>query len=558
MASPCWERFYPPGISADFVPARETLGAFFIELVGRHGDRIAIDFNDHPISYRRLGALSARLADGLKQRGIGPGATVALYLPNSPVHPAFFFAVLLTGARVTHLSPLDARRELAFKCRDSEVRLLVTLDEPPFRDMALRLLGEGAASRLVLCDEATVFTDRSALMETVLADRSARSAHVEYVHDLLANTKDTLVAVPVAVDDAALLQYTGGTTGEPKAAVLTHGNLTAATRIYQAWFSNDINSGPHAIVLAVLPLFHIMALVSILLRRFADGARLVLLRRFEVTKVLTLISQKRITGFAGVPTMWIAIANHPGIENHDLSSLQRISSGGAPLTVETHERIRSLTGHGLRGGWGMTETCAAGTNLPVDMPAGKEGSVGLPLPGLLIDIVDPAQPQRVLRRGDIGEIRISGPNICASYWRRPEETTASRCGGALLTGDLARMDEDGFIYIVGRKTDLIVSSGYNVYPLAIENALLEHPAIAEAVVIGVKDAYRGEAAKAFVVLHPGQEPFALDDLRLFLGERLGRHEMPQALEFRSDLPKTSVGKYSRKMLRDEDAANRME
>ncbi|OQW49644.1 AMP-binding protein [Candidatus Raskinella chloraquaticus] len=553
MASPCWERFYPPGITADFVPARETLSAFFIELVERHGDQIAIDFNDHQISYRQLGALAARLADGLKQRGIGPGDTVALYLPNSPFHPAFFFAVLLAGARVTHLSPLDAVRELAFKCRDSEARLLVALDEPPFADMALRLLGEGAVARLVLCDEAIAFSEQS----TPTA-RSVGPANVECACDLMANTADTLVAAPVAADDVAVLQYTGGTTGEPKAAMLTHGNLTSATRIYQAWFSNDINSGPHAVVLAVLPLFHIMALVSILLRRFADGARLVLLRRFEVTKVLTLISRKRITGFAGVPTMWIAIANHPGVENHDLSSLQRISSGGAPLAVETHERIRSLTGHALRGGWGMTETCAAGTNLPVNMPPGKEGSVGLPLPGIMIDIVDPDQPQRTLAPGDIGEIRISGPNICTSYWRRPAETKASRRGDALLTGDLARMDEDGFIYIVERKKDLIVSSGYNVYPLAIENALLEHPAIAEAVVIGVKDAYRGEAAKAFVVLHPGKAPFSLDELRLFLSDRLGRHEMPQALVFRSDLPKTSVGKYSRKMLRDQDAANGME
>lgn len=206
----------------------------------------------------------------------------------------------------------------------------------------------------------------------------------------------------------------------------------------------------------------------------------------------------------------------------------------------------------------MTETCAAGTNLPIDMPPGKEGSVGLPLPGIMIDIVDPDQPQRRLAPGDIGEIRISGPNICTSYWRRPEETMGSRCGDALLTGDLARMDEDGFVYIVERKKDMIVSSGYNVYPLAIENALLEHPAIAEAMVIGVKDAYRGEAAKAFVVLHPGQAPFSLDELRLFLSDRLGRHEMPQALVFRSDLPKTSVGKYSRKMLRDEDAANGVE
>ena len=550
MAEPVWQRFYPAGTRADFVPPQERLSEMFIGLVNRHASRIAIDYRDREISYREVGRMAARVSSALRKRGIGPGDTVALYLPNSPFHPVFFFGILLAGARVTHLSPLDAYRELVHKCADSEARLLVTLAAPPLRDTAIRLHTEGAVAGVILCDEDEAFGP--------LPDAPPMPALPVLPEGIMTfpaftqGASDLLHAEPGALDDIALLQYTGGTTGRPKAAIHTHASLSAAVNSYLHWFAGDPNSGPEAVVLVVLPLFHIMALVAILIRRLKDGAKLVIHQRFDVEKVLSDIEKKRISGFSGVPTMWIAIANHPGIENRDFSSLQRIGSGGAPLPVEIYNRILEITGHGLRGGWGMTETGATGSNVPIHLPEGKEGTVGLPLPGVTMDIVSLDDPDEVLPAGETGEMRIKASNVVKGYWNRPEESETAFRNGFFLTGDIGRMDADGFIYLVDRKKDLIISGGFNVYPQSIEDAVIQHPAVAEVLVIGVPDAYRGEAAKAFVVLKRGAAEFTLDELRAFLDDRLGRHEMPRLLTFRTELPKTSVGKYSRKLLREQE------
>lgn len=549
MAEPAWQRFYPAGVRADYVPPQMRLSEMFIALVARFADRIALDYRDAQMSYRALGREAARVADALRRRGIGKGDTVALYLPNTPFHPVFFFGILLAGARVTHLSPLDAFRELSQKCEDSGARLLVSLAAMPFRDIAMRLQAEGCVPAVILCDEDAAFGSLPGIPPAPLPPLPAG-----IVTDaaFLDGASEILSAEPGDIHEIALLQYTGGTTGRPKAAIHTHASLSAAVNSYLEWFRADPNSGPEAVVMLVLPLFHIMALVAILLRRLCDGARLVIHQRFDVERVLSDIETKRVTGFSGVPTMWIAIANHPGVESRDFSSLQRIGSGGAPLPVEIYNRILALTGHGLRGGWGMTETGAAGSNVPIVLPAGKEGTIGIALPGIILDIVSLDDPDRVLPPDETGEMRIRGRNVVQGYWNRPEENDAAFRNGAFLTGDIGRMDADGFIYLVDRKKDLIISGGFNVYPQAIEDAVIQHPAVAEVLVIGVPDPYLGEAAKAFVVLKRGAAEFTLEALKAFLTDRLGRHEMPRILAFRAELPKTSVGKYSRKLLRDQE------
>lgn len=554
MPDPVWQRFYPEGVRADFTPPRQRLPEMFVALVERHGERIAIDYRDHLISYRELGRRAARVAAALCHHGIGKGDTVALYLPNSAFHPIYFFGILLAGARVTHLSPLDAFRELREKCADSGARLLVSLAAQPFRDVALRLQAEGAVPSVVLCDEDADFGAIKGASPPLpmAAWPEGVTPHAAFTEGM----SDALVAAAGDVAEIALLQYTGGTTGRPKAAVHTHASLSAATNSYLHWFAGDPNARPEAVVLAVLPLFHIMALVAILLRRLNEGARLVIHQRFDVEAVLEAIERKRISGFSGVPTMWIAIANHPGVEERDFSSLERIGSGGAPLPVEIYNRILTITGHGLRGGWGMTETGAAGSNVPITLPPGKDGTIGLPLPGIVIDIVALDDPDRVLPAGEIGEIRIRAPNVVREYWQRPEETEAAFRNGFFLTGDIGRMDADGFLYLVDRKKDLIISGGFNVYPQAIEDAIIQHPSVAEVLVIGVPDDYRVEAAKAFIVLRRGATPFTLEELRAFLADRLGRHEMPRLMAFRDTLPRTPVGKYSRKLLRDQELAGK--
>jgi long-chain acyl-CoA synthetase len=269
------------------------------------------------------------------------------------------------------------------------------------------------------------------------------------------------------------------------------------------------------------------------------------------------IEVKRATVMLGVPTMWIALAAIPGIEKRDFSSLRYCGSGGAALPIEVGERIRRLTGHRLRGGWGMTETSPAGTNLPPRGPD-KPGSCGVPLPGVLLEIVALDDPRRVLGPGEKGELRVKGPNVMKGYWRKPEETEAAFVDGFFLTGDIGMMDEDGYFTIVDRKKDMIISGGFNVYPRVIEEALYEHPDVEEAIVIGVPDAYRGEAAKAFLKLRAGAEPFTLEAARDFLADKIGKHELPAALEFRDALPRTAVGKLSKKELVAEERRKHQE
>jgi long-chain acyl-CoA synthetase len=336
--------------------------------------------------------------------------------------------------------------------------------------------------------------------------------------------------------------------------MLTHSNLTASVASYDAWYDAlypDAKGVER--VLCVLPLFHIYALSAVFLLAIRRRCEIVLHMRVDATRVLEDIVRLKITSFPGVPTMWIAIANHPDLMTYDLRAMSRCSSGGAPLPVEVGHRLEALTGHRLAGGWGMTETAPAGTNLlPFGVP--KPGSIGLPLPGIELRVVALDDPLRVLGAGETGELAIRGKNDTAGYRNRPEATDAAFAEGWFLTGDIGYMAPDGYFYIHDRKTDMILSGGFNVYPQVIEQAIYEHPGVAECTVIGIADAYRGEAAKAFVVLKPGAEAFTLEALNGFLAERLGPQERPAALEFRESLPKTSVGKLSRKELRDEERA----
>ena len=273
--------------------------------------------------------------------------------------------------------------------------------------------------------------------------------------------------------------------------------------------------------------------------------------RFDPDQAFDDIETHKITYFPAVPTIWIAMAAHPGMETRDISSLTNAGSGGAPLPVEVGRRFESKAGLPLLGGWGMTETGAAGTSIPASHAWEKRASIGIPLPGVALEIVDVDDPTRVLPVGETGEMRIKSPAVMTHYHDNPEETARSFVDGWFLTGDIGRFDEDGFLYLVDRKKDLILSGGYNVYPQAIEQAIHAHPDVAEVMVIGVPDDYRGESARAYVVLKPGAAEFDLATLRAFLDDRLGRHEMPQGLEFTTSLPRTPVGKYSRKMLRDQ-------
>lgn len=543
-----WERSYPAGVRWDAPIEQGDIPALLDRAVQRYGDRTAIDYRDRLIGYRELGEFTHRFARGLRRLGIGAGDTVALYLPNTPFHPIAFFGALRTGARITHLSPLDAERTLVHKLTDSGARTLVTANFPGLVPMARKLIAAGHADRVIVGDEAMWGAPPFA------AEPVDESAPILNFEGLLNGAAEGIDFPKPGADDIALIQYTGGTTGLPKGAMLTHGNIRSMVSMVNAWHGPQRHIEPGERVLAVLPLFHIYGIGVVMMRALDIGAHVVLRTRFETEAIVRDIEEKRINIFAGVPTMWIALANFPGIEQRDLSSLKFCGSGGAPLAVDVAQRVERIVKIPMHIGWGMTETSPAGTNQPLS--GSRPGSIGMPMPGIVMDVVALDDPRRVLKAGEIGELRIKGPNVFKGYWNKPEETEKCFVDGFFLTGDVGYMDEDGYFFIVDRKKDMIISGGFNVYPSFIESAIYEHPAVEEVIVIGIPDAYRGEAAKAFVKLRQGAAPLSLESLREFLADKLGRHELPAELEIRDTLPRTPVGKLSKKELIEEEKQKR--
>lgn len=542
-----WYKWYAEGVDPQFAPVPQTVNARLANSFATWPDVVMIEYYGKEYTYAQMHGLISQAARALKAAGIEKGDRVALHLPNCPWHPIFFFGALWHGAVITHLSPLDAEQEIAHKLKDSGAKLVISLTTPEFAGRFPRLLADGTCPALYLCPDPVSGQGRDC---PVIA-----GAHP--VSDLLDGHSNTpMDAVDLTPEDLALLQYTGGTTGVPKAAKLTHSNLSAASQMYSEMGRGETSQQPGKPALLYSPLFHIMGLSSGMIKRVSEGGTMCLRLRFDAASAIDEIEKKGIVSLGGVPTTWIAILALPNIDKRNLSSLEYVASGGAPLPVEVYNRVRQLTGHKLRGGWGMTETSPAGTTVPRGMPDNKLGTIGIPLPGLDMMIVDVDDCEKVLGPNQSGEMVIKGPNVTAGYWNRSDADNAA-CytkDGYFLTGDIGYMDDDGWFYIVDRKKDLILSGGFNVYPLTIENAIHQHPAVLEAMVIGVPDAYRGESAKAFVMLNPGAEKFTLEELQDFLADKLGRHEIPRHLEFREELPRTAVGKASRKMLKEQELA----
>jgi long-chain acyl-CoA synthetase len=537
------EQFYPKGIRWDDPIERGTLPDLLSKAAGQFGARPVIEFRDRAISCTDLEALADVAGAAFLRAGVGQDTTVALFLGNSPDHPVNFFGALKAGARIAHLSPLDGERALSHKLSDSGARILVTSDLATLLPTALKFLEKGLVDRLIVCED-----DHWGAVGNVHTPIPENPAIVTFAK-FTEGAPMPAQWPEVSPDDVAVLQYTGGTTGLPKGAMLSHGNLTSAVSIYQVW-GKTARQERNAVerVICVLPLFHIYALTLVLLSSIRNGDVISLHQRFDVEAVMRDIEVKRATIFPGVPTMWIAIASLPDLDKRDMSSLVIAGSGGAPLPVEVAKVFERKTNMKLKSGWGMTETCSPGTAHPKEGPQ-KPGSIGLMLPGIEMDVVALDDPKKVLGPGETGEIRVKGPNVTRGYWNRPTETADAFVGDRFLTGDIGYMDTDGYFYLVDRKKDMIISGGFNVYPQMIEQAIYEHPAVQEVIVIGIPDGYRGEAAKAFIKLRSGANAFSLDELKAFLTGKLGRHEIPAALEFADELPRTPVGKLSRHELR---------
>ncbi|WP_019832373.1 AMP-binding protein [Sphingomonas sp. PR090111-T3T-6A] len=534
VPKPLWQRHFPD--VADWGAPLEitTVPELLAQGVSMGRDKPVLDFRGAKMSYGELADDVERLASGLAQAGVERGMPVALLLPNTPYHPIAFFAVTRLGARVVHLSPLDARREIEHKLKASGARWLITTNLPDLLPKAMGQLDAGLLDHLLVGDDARWGAGQVSPLPI---------GQYSGTRDLAELFSDTPLAVPMpAVEDIALLQFTGGTTGAPKIAMLSHGNLTASVSIYRLWRAFGELPVPGAEkAVAVLPLFHIFALTTILLRSLRDGNELLLRQRFDVEELVRDIEAGRATQMSGVPTMWVALINRPGIEQVDFSSLKTCVSGGAPLPLEVQARVEELVDNRLINGWGMTETAPAGTRLPKTADR-RAGVIGVPLPGIDMRIVSMDDPSRELPVGEVGEIAIRGPNVFKGYFGNEQGTAEAFRDGWFLTGDMGRMDAQGLFALVDRRKNMIISSGFNVYPAAVENAIYEHPAVKEVIVIGVPDSYRGQSAKAYVTLREGAGRFTLEELAAFLADRLGRHEIPRALEFRDALPRSPVGK----------------
>ncbi|RJG06816.1 long-chain fatty acid--CoA ligase [Noviherbaspirillum cavernae] len=558
-----WIKSYPAGVRWEAQLPVMPVPQLLDDAAAKWPDNPALDFMGRKITYRELQQLVDRAAKGFQKLGVKPGVHVGLYLPNTPHYVISFFAVLKAGGTVVNYSPLDAEKVLEHKVEDSETDIIVTLDLKVLYPQMDKLLGATRLQKLVIGSIAEMAAHPDAVrghmqQAGLLSEVAADERHHSFAQLLDNDGAYTPYPVTDPADAIAVLQYTGGTTGLPKGAMLTHANLTAACSQILANVSGEpkvLEEGKER-VLAVLPLFHIYALTVDMLFGIQMGAELVLHTRFEVEAAVKDLSAKKITVFPGVPTMYTAIINYPDIGNYDLSSLKFCNSGGAPLPVEVNQTFQRLTGCCLVEGWGMTETSPTGTFTPI-YGTQKVGSCGIPTIGVTLKFVSVDDPTQEVSRGERGEMCIKGPNVMKGYWKKPEATAASMTAdGFFRTGDVATMDEDGFVYIVDRTKDMILCGGYNVYPRNIEEAIYEHPSVAEVSVIGIPDEYRGQSPKAFISLKKGAAAFTLEDLKGFLKKRLGKHEMVQAMEIRAELPKTPVGKLSKKELYDEEAKRR--
>jgi len=529
------------------------LPAFFAEAVARHGEAPLVDFLGRKRSYSSLHVEAVRFAAGLQRLGIRKGDRIGLFLPNVPIYVSAYYGALIAGAVVVNFSPLYTAQELTAQVADSGTRLLVTLDVASLLPTALEVLDRSPLEHVIVgrLGRMLPWPKRAALAllgRKSLARVPARADVLDW-NELRRNA----IPTPVQIEperDLALIQYTGGTTGTPKGAMLTHQNISANARQVQAI---DPRAGDRDMILGVLPLFHVFANVCVLNRTIANGGCIAMLPRFEAGQALKTLQRVKATAMPGVPTMYQALLDHPRFAATDFSSLRICISGGAPLPGPVKQRFEAGSGARLVEGYGLTETSGVVSTNPYE-GEDRSGTIGQVLPGTRVRLLDKEDPARDPAPGEPGELAVQGPQVMRGYWNRPEadsEVFIDRPDGRWLrTGDVATIDAQGYLQIVDRIKDMIAVGGFKVFPSQVEAVLLEHPAVKEALVIGVADAYRGESPRAFVTLNPDAADDG-DKLKEWLNARLGKHERVDAVVVRGELPKTMIGKLDRKALRAE-------
>ena len=522
------------------------------EAVARFPSRPAMDFLGKITLYRELADQVAAAAAGFQKLGVKKGDRVALCLPNTPYYVVSYYAILSLGGVVVNLNPLYVERELRNLVEDSGATIMVTVGLEQITNKILPLFGSSCLEKLIVCSFADCLPTLKGLAFKLLKKKELSvlpaDPRIMLFADLLAE-KGPAQLPAIDPEDLAVLQYTGGTTGIPKAAMLTHANLTGnCDQLSRLCPDMPIGSGS---MMVLLPLFHVFAMTCAMNLGIKFAAEMILLPKYDKDLLRDTIKRKKPTMFPGVPTIYTNINEAASKEAWALGSIRYCISGGAPLPMEVRQRFEQLSGCNLVEGYGLSEASPVVCTNP--MGAVRNGSIGPALAGTIVEIRSTEDPSKLLGPNEKGEVCVRGPQVMKGYWKRDEETAQVFYDGALRTGDVGYMDEDGYVFLVDRIKDVIISGGYNVYPRVVEEALYEHPAVEEAVVIGVPDEKRGQVPKAFIKLRAGHSA-SYEELCAFLEERVSTIERPRKIEFRDSLPKTLVGKLSKKELVAEELA----
>lgn len=554
-----WISSYPDGIVWDAPIDTRPVHEQVLAACAKNPSAVALDFLGGTTTFGDLAKKIIAFAGALQhQFGITKGSRVALMLPNTPFYPIAYYAVLRAGGTVVNCNPLYTVPELSHITSNAGADVMVTLDLQQIYEKAEKLVQAGHIKSLVVCH----FPDALPLVKKILFSIAKRkdlarlgaspiAANIAHFHDMIARneTPDAVVIDPQ--NDIAVQQYTGGTTGIPKGALLTHANIAANMSQIDNWGCGLFY--PPSKVVAVLPFFHIFAMTVCMNVPLCNGAQVVMLPRFELKALLNLLTRTRANVLPAVPTLLNAIARADNATSEQLASLEVAISGGAALPDEVRAAFGKKSKAILAEGYGLTEAspvvCCAALRVP-----SKPMSIGLPLPATDIRFID-VDSGKPVGIGENGELQVKGPQVMAGYYDNPEASKDAFMDGWLRTGDVGHMDEDGYVFLVDRIKDLIICSGFNVYPRTIEEALMTHEAVEETNVIGVPDEYRGEAPVAYVKLKAGQSATE-EALKKFLAERLNKIEMPKEIIFKDALPKTLIGKLSKKELREEYAQTR--
>ncbi|MBM3897601.1 MAG: long-chain fatty acid--CoA ligase [Thaumarchaeota archaeon] len=555
MAEAPWLRFYPPNLQHSLEYPKIPIAELLRSSAKKHPDNTALIFLDSRISYKQLDSMVDAFAVSLHELGVKEGSRVGIFLPNFPHFVVSYFAALRLGATVVPCNPLYKEKELEYQLNDAGTEVLIAsndkIGDNELFSTIVKIRDRVNVKHIIICSLTDFLSSIKKALAPLKKIRKIAYPNTINFMGMIDGGKPPHVEID-PINDVAVLQYTGGTTGMSKGTMLSHYNLVSNAIMVSKWLpmreANEIN-------LAVIPFFHIYGLTVSLNAPILSATTIILHAKFDVKHVLETLEKEKVTVFCGVPPMYMACINHPEVSRYRFNTLRGCISGAAALPLSVRKKFNELTSANLVEGYGLTEASPVTHCNPLHKNATvKEGSIGIPLPDTYAKIVDAGNMKKELSPNETGELCIKGPQVMLGYWNKPDETAMVLKDGWLLTGDIAKMDIDGYFYIVDRKKDMINVSGFKVWPREVEEVLYQHQAVKEAAVIGAPDEYRGESVKAYVVLKDGfDDKISEGEITKFCKEKLASFKTPKTIEFRKELPKSIIGKVLRRHLREETA-----